>query len=165
MTKFFYTQPYVIISAFILRDEKLLLIQENQPPDVGKWNLPGGKLDFGENPLEAVKREAFEESGLDFKPTALLGVSSIYRNDVPVGPKQLHVIRIAYVGTATGSVSLEYGEPIDGVEEIANYKWLSLHDVLKLNNSELRYHDVKSLVSKLQHNKTYPLELVERFTQ
>jgi len=165
MTTFHYSQPYIIISAFIVQDGKLLLIQENQPPDVGKWNLPGGKLDFGENPLDAVKREAYEESGLAFTPNVVLGINSLYRSDVPVGPKQLHVLRICFSGEATGTVTLEHGEPLDGVEEIAAYKWVPLQEVLEINDAELRYHDIKPLVQNWQTQKTLPLDAISHITQ
>lgn len=165
MSKFVYTQPYVIISAFIVKESKLLLIQENQPPDIGKWNIPGGKLEFGEDPIVAVKREAYEESGLDFKPTGILGVTSIYREDVPVEPRPLHIIKITYVGEVSGEVSLEHGDTIDGVEEISAYKWLTFKEVHDLDIKELRYKDIKTLLNKYQQNKILPLDSLEHITQ
>ncbi len=92
---FSYTQPYIIVGAFIVRDGKVLLIQENHAPDKGKWNLPAGKLDFGETPLDAAKREAFEEAGINFTPTYLLGIHSIYRKNVP---GEVHALRVIFGG-------------------------------------------------------------------
>lgn len=40
---------------------KFLLVQE----DNGKWELPGGGLDWGEKPTDGVRREVKEEMGLD----------------------------------------------------------------------------------------------------
>ncbi len=37
----------------------------------GKWNLPGGKVERGENLSEAASREAMEESGIDALPTRI----------------------------------------------------------------------------------------------
>jgi len=65
MTTFHFTQPFVITGALIARNGKILLIQENHEPDKGKWNIPAGKLDLGEDPFQAVAREVFEESGLN----------------------------------------------------------------------------------------------------
>lgn len=39
---------------------KFLLAQE----DNGKWELPGGGLDWGERPAEGIIREVYEEMGL-----------------------------------------------------------------------------------------------------
>ncbi len=162
MEDFNYKQPFIVIGAFRVRNGKILLIQENHYPDAGKWNIPAGKLDFGENPQDAARREAYEESGLDFAPTALLGIHSVHRKDVP---GELHIMRIVYVGDVSGDVNLEHGEPEDGVTEIADYKWLTPEEVLNMPGTELRYHDIKLLVQKWQQNITYPLEVIEHIVQ
>ena len=64
--------------------------------DVGKWTLPGGGLDFGEEPAVAAVRELEEETGLVGRITGLLGIDSrLYPpragRDVP-----LHAIRVVY---------------------------------------------------------------------
>lgn len=159
---FSYAQPYIVVGAFIVREGKVLLIQENHPPDKGKWNIPAGKLDFGENPLEAAKREAFEEAGIDFTPTAVLGIHSIYRQDVP---GEVHALRIVFVGEASNDVSLEHGEAVDGVAEIADFKWLTPEEVLAMDDKLFRYHDVKNIIQNFLHKQSYPLELVGHIVQ
>jgi ADP-ribose pyrophosphatase YjhB (NUDIX family) len=51
------------VKALILDEDrtKFLLVQE----DNGKWELPGGGLDWGESPQEGVAREIKEEMGLN----------------------------------------------------------------------------------------------------
>lgn len=159
---FSYTQPYIVVGAFIVREGKLLLIQENHPPDKGKWNIPAGKLDFGENPLDAAKREAFEEAGIDFTPTALLGIHSVYRQDVP---GEIHALRLVFVGEANNDVNLEHGDAVDGLAEIADYKWLAPDEVLMMNDELFRYRDVKNLVRDYMDQKQYPLELLKHIVQ
>jgi 8-oxo-dGTP diphosphatase len=52
----------ISIKALILDDEKrFLLIKEEN----GKWELPGGGLNFGENPQKCLIREIKQEMGLD----------------------------------------------------------------------------------------------------
>jgi len=159
---FSYTQPFIVVGAFIVRDGKLLLIQENHDPDKGKWNLPAGKLDFGEDPRDAAKREAFEEAGVSFTPQSLLGIHSVHRHDTP---GEVHALRIVFLGTADGEVDLSHGEPVDGVEEIADFKWVELSDVLEMDDSLLRYHDIKDLVQDYMDGKNYPLELLKHIVQ
>ena len=44
----------------------------------GQWALPGGRIDAGESPVAAARRELHEELGLDLDPTAVLGVLDDY---------------------------------------------------------------------------------------
>ena len=47
------------------------------------WSTPGGRLEAGESPLDALKREVLEETGLDVEPGALIGVyAKPTQNDV-----------------------------------------------------------------------------------
>jgi 8-oxo-dGTP diphosphatase len=47
------------------------------------WTTPGGRVEPGESPLDALKREVLEESGLDVEVGELVGVySKPYKDDV-----------------------------------------------------------------------------------
>ena len=54
--------------------EDRVLLCHRRDHDV--WNLPGGGLESGETPWDAVKREVREETGLDVKISKLTGVYS-----------------------------------------------------------------------------------------
>mmetsp|Transcript_14737 Transcript_14737/g.22862 ORF Transcript_14737/g.22862 Transcript_14737/m.22862 type:complete len:201 (+) Transcript_14737:328-930(+) len=41
-----------------------VLVQRGTEPGKGQWSLPGGKIELGENVLQAAKRELAEETGL-----------------------------------------------------------------------------------------------------
>ncbi len=52
----------ISVKALILDDEKRFLLTKEEN---GKWELPGGGLDFGEKPQKCLVREIKEEMGLD----------------------------------------------------------------------------------------------------
>jgi 8-oxo-dGTP diphosphatase len=59
------TTPLIIVGAAILADGRLLACQRSEPPEVaGRWEFPGGKVEPGEDELEALVRECQEELGV-----------------------------------------------------------------------------------------------------
>ena len=59
-----------LIRAVIFNDHAQVLLlkrSSNQKIDQFLWELPGGKLNEGEDPLEALKREVYEETGLEIR--------------------------------------------------------------------------------------------------
>ena len=61
-------------SALVVRDGRVLLGKRGISPFFGQWDVPGGFLEPWEHPAEGVVRELREETGLDVRPTELLGV-------------------------------------------------------------------------------------------
>ena len=53
-----------------------LLVRMGNGRFEGEWTVPGGQLDWGEHPEDAVRREVFEETGLTADVGPLLGVFS-----------------------------------------------------------------------------------------
>ncbi|HKU21602.1 MAG TPA: (deoxy)nucleoside triphosphate pyrophosphohydrolase, partial [Terriglobales bacterium] len=58
----------LVAAALILQDGKLLICQRtrHQPMPL-KWEFPGGKIEEGEQPRDAMRRELDEELGIDAK--------------------------------------------------------------------------------------------------
>ena len=53
---------------------RVLLARRAGPVFHGYWDLPGGFLDEGEHPLDALRRELREETGLEIEPADFLGI-------------------------------------------------------------------------------------------
>jgi 8-oxo-dGTP diphosphatase len=55
-----------VVAALILRDDKVLVCQRTRYQTMPlKWEFPGGKIESGEQPRDALRRELDEELGID----------------------------------------------------------------------------------------------------
>jgi 8-oxo-dGTP diphosphatase len=52
------------VLVYAKQDDEVLLIHRNKAPNLGLWIAPGGKVELDESPMDAAKREMFEETGL-----------------------------------------------------------------------------------------------------
>jgi 8-oxo-dGTP diphosphatase len=62
--------------AVCIEDERVLLARYVSPEGKTNWTLPGGRIEHGEDPFDAVIREVAEETGCDALVERLLGVDS-----------------------------------------------------------------------------------------
>jgi ADP-ribose pyrophosphatase YjhB (NUDIX family) len=66
-----YITPKVDVRGAVVRDGKILLIQERAD---GKWAMPGGWADLGNSPASVAEREVWEESGYRVKSEKVVAV-------------------------------------------------------------------------------------------
>ncbi|WP_188838073.1 NUDIX domain-containing protein [Flexivirga endophytica] len=111
--------------AVCIHDGSILLSHQiSAGPAQGKWTLPGGGVDFGEEPAGAAIRECREESGLVPELGQVLGIhSNTYESSDGI---ERHGIRILYRAVfAEGRP--EPMNPNDG--EIDQVGWFALDDL------------------------------------
>jgi ADP-ribose pyrophosphatase YjhB (NUDIX family) len=69
-----YANPAPTASALVLDDEgRVLLARRAGDPGAGLWDLVGGFMDEGEEPLATLRRELREETGTEIEPLEFLG--------------------------------------------------------------------------------------------
>ena len=59
-----YNDPKIAVGVAVFRDDALLLVRRIMNPGRGRWALPGGWVDAGQDPRDAAAREALEEAGV-----------------------------------------------------------------------------------------------------
>ncbi|MDQ0774736.1 8-oxo-dGTP diphosphatase [Streptomyces aurantiacus] len=63
------TERIVVVGAAVLIDGRLLAARRSAPAELaGRWELPGGKVEPGESPEQALVRELREELGVEAEP-------------------------------------------------------------------------------------------------
>jgi 8-oxo-dGTP pyrophosphatase MutT (NUDIX family) len=105
------------VAALIRDDERRVLFVQHVE---GRWQLPGGAVDPGERPTEAMRRECLEEAGIEVEPIGVAGVFG--------GPEY----RITYSnGDEAGWVVTVYearivaGEPVASDDETQAVGWFT----------------------------------------
>ena len=142
----------VTVAAIVERDGRYLLVEEHTPDGL-RLNNPAGHLDPGESPIEAVVREALEETARDFRPRALVGVylSRARRSDPP---SDVTYVRIAFAGDVSEPLP---GRALDA--EIARTLWLT-PDELRANAARHRSPLLMRCVDDHRAGKRHSLDLV-----
>lgn len=119
-------KPYGLAVKALVKDHdgKCLLIRRSRDSKhfAGKWDMPGGKVDEGEDIGVALCREVREETGLNVKIDKIIGVSEFEMKAVQV------VILYFQARSRSGNVVLS--------SEHDEYQWVSWKQLVKVDISE-----------------------------
>ena len=111
-------RPIVATIATVFRDGNVLLVRRANPPDVGKWGFPGGKVDLGECLKDAAIRELFEETGVRATAQRVFTAVDAFDHDEN-GVVRHHYVLVAVLCTWVS------GEPIAG-DDALEARWFPL---------------------------------------
>jgi 8-oxo-dGTP pyrophosphatase MutT (NUDIX family) len=115
-------KPSVTVAAVIEQRGRYLLVEERTPEGL-RLNNPAGHLDPGESIVQAVAREALEETTRRFTPEALVGVYQARLTRASTG-EDITYLRFAICGAA--------GEPEPGRaldEPVERVLWMTLDEI------------------------------------
>jgi 8-oxo-dGTP diphosphatase len=128
--------PDVGVSSIVVLDEdfKALLVLEDKPNIKGLWHTPSGRIEAGELPIQAAKRELFEETGLQ-------NLGFIFLNSFLARSKGGGLImRSAFLTRVDSNIPIE---PVFK-HEIAGTKWVTKSEFDAMyERGEIRMHHTK----------------------
>lgn len=142
--------PSVTVAAVIEREGRYLMVEEVTPEGL-RLNQPAGHLDPGESLLQAVAREALEETAHPFTPQALLG---IYLARFQRAGVDVTYLRFAYLGSVG---ELEPGRALD--QPIVRTLWLTAAEV-RARTADHRSPLVMRCIEDHLAGRRLPLEAV-----
>ena len=132
-------EPMVVTAAIIEDNGKYLITQRLEKSHNGfRWEFPGGKLDFGEDPRVCLEREIDEELGIKIKAEELIEYSSHVYND------EKHVLLLGFV--------CDYVSGKIEKHEINDYAWVKPNE---MNNYDITEADLP-FVKRLQELEKNP---------
>ncbi|MBR9692147.1 NUDIX hydrolase [Candidatus Woesearchaeota archaeon] len=130
----------IAAKSFVMNDGKLLVLKR-RPNDVQKpsiWEIPGGRLEPGEDPIEGIKRETKEETGLDIEVHHPINIRHFERDD-----KQTITMLIFLCKAKDTNVKLS--------EEHTDFEWVPIENCKeKLTDF---FHKEVDIFNKLELNK------------
>lgn len=68
------------VYGVIIENEKILLVKKARGAYTGKLDLPGGSIEYGEKPIETLRRELMEETNCEIKNIKLIDANSAVVN-------------------------------------------------------------------------------------
>lgn len=131
-------KQFIGVKAIILKGNKILLIKRSdryrKDGFTGAWDIPGGRIDFGEEPIDGLVREVKEETGLNItrviKP---LDARTVYNDG------ENHIVRITYLCNA-GKNGIKLSD------EHTEAKWMGMSDL----GIEFKDKELKAVIEKLK---------------
>lgn len=111
-----------VVAVIVDSEDQVLLTKRSVPPFQGEWVMPGGKIDLGEPIVQALKREVWEEVGLEVEVGRLI---DIFEHVTP-GDDNYHFIIIYYLCTPL------YCDVTHNRDEVAEARWVGRHELASM---------------------------------
>jgi 8-oxo-dGTP pyrophosphatase MutT (NUDIX family) len=144
-------KPNVTVAAVIEQAGRFLLVEE-ETDDGLRFNQPAGHLEEGESLVEAVVREALEETAHRFRPDSLVGIYQWPRPDGSVT-----YLRFAFAGSVDG---VEAGRALDA--GILRAVWMDLAEV-EATVARHRSPLILQCIRDYLGGRRYPLDLIRHY--
>lgn len=104
-----------VADVVFVNNDKVLLVQQRKEVAKGLWSYPGGAIEDGETPVQAVIREVEEELGMTL-------VNPLFLKSYKIITSRSELIINTFTGELKGDIVLKE-------DELMAYKWFSLSEL------------------------------------
>ena len=118
------------VKAMIEREGKILVLKTETEND-SFWVLPGGRIEYGEDPYEALEREIEEEISVDAEINDPVGMYYFYIGEKEVGDQVVLTAFEADIGEQEIDIS---SNPAD--ENITKYVWMRPEELIEKTSND-----------------------------
>lgn len=147
------TGAVIIAGGVVERDGKYLLMQEAKERCHGKWNLPAGHLDIGEDIFEGARREILEETGCKVELTGVCQIGNRKRKD------------LAFVAVIFVAKLLEENLFVPDSKEVMDVKWFEYDEIVAMRD-QLRNSDlILGAIDNLRQGIVAPIGIVKVYQE
>lgn len=126
----------ITVGGALIVDKKVLILRRSskEPFLTGYYELPGGKIDFGETPQEALKREFLEETNLKIIPRKIIRVFTYLSNN-----GNRHTVELVYLVNLNDEIkNLKLSDEHDDI------KWISIEEIDSIKMSDEIKENIKT---------------------
>lgn len=129
--------PLAAAGAVIKKEGRVLLVKRRYEPSKEKWSIPGGLVELGERVKDAVKREVYEEVGLEIRLIRLIDVIDNITRDKD-GRIRYHYILSDYLAVPKSGL-------LRGNKEVLDLGWFTPEEAAKLNLTKSSRHLLRKI--------------------
>lgn len=137
------SQVKAAVKAIITNQEKKFLVIKQVIGDFIIWDLPGGKVEYGENPYNTLTREVKEETYLDIEIQNIIGLWWFFRTKLDNN----QVVCTTFLCSMKNSNDVDLTKnPAN--ENISEFKWVKKEEFLTAAYP-VSDESLKTLINKL----------------
>lgn len=129
------------VKAVIIKNGKFLVLRQHITEDFEIWDLPGGRVEYGESPYDTLHREVAEEVGLAVTDARPIGLWWFFRK------KDGGQIVCTTFRCTPNDISVDLQRNPSNEERIQEYRWVTKQEFLT-NDYPVSHDSLKQLIAE-----------------
>ncbi|MFA5602856.1 MAG: NUDIX domain-containing protein [Bacilli bacterium] len=128
-----------VVGTMFFKDGKILIDKPRKRPT---YQMIGGRVEEGEEPIEAAIRECHEELGFKaiFDENKIKFIMDFIETATSDSNLKIHMYIFIYEGELTGNLTIS--------EEIESFKWFGINDDISILSNTLKNKIIPYAISK-----------------